>query len=665
MYHLAYANKKLPISKDRRNRWIELIERARLYSSFAQEGEQASRSARYRIGIFPGGGRFGWIADVGLEERVARTLQTSIQRNRALTLVYSYYDDVLNEPRIKNRDRLWVGGQVKKKPNLELVYALARERELDGVVMMMSGITTLHGTSVDLYLIDVERRQVYRRKGTTKKSSMDKLSRKLVAQFLADRPHVVLAKATPSEPTTVTPTAVPTKEVVTPTPTKEDQQASRSALYRIGVFPGGGNFGEGYQGALEERVARLLQANIKQNRALVLAYSFYDEMLNEPRIKNRDRFWVGGQVKKKPNAEVVYTLARERELDGVVTCWGHSLPSSYYTESPQRMWVYLIDVAERKVYRKKGTTKKSDVDKLTRNVVAQFLADRPQVMQAKRADVQKEPAASAGGIFIGQNAKVPGTQADSLLQADITRSLFAEESKLYKKCERSVLNAELYAKSDRSIIAAEMGNQELAGKLRATGDMWIEKWFVKSCDVISPYEVLLTRSLAGGTDIMVKKIAFSDMDADDPCRKAYVIATGLAAMRATGVPKEEAKKGADRHSAEIADWVYDDRPEPSTIGDVIGNECQSLNIAIERKPTVKSEPCLNSYFQGVWMTHLRIRGLSLSRTKAKLEVIFDSVSTPQKTRNYWFRVADWIYSDSEPTPIQAGNRVAQECDQGS
>ncbi len=201
MHRLAYANKKLPISKDRRNRWVDLIARARLYSSFAEEGEQASRSARYRIGIFPGGGRFGWIADVGLEERVARTLQTSIQRNRALTLVYSYYDDVLNEPRIKNPERLWVGGAVQKKPNLELVYQLARERAVDGVVMYWGkqlGTSFASGMPNPLwvYLIDVERRQVYHLKGTSKASTVSKLTKRVFADFIKGRGGV-----SPPQPT--------------------------------------------------------------------------------------------------------------------------------------------------------------------------------------------------------------------------------------------------------------------------------------------------------------------------------------------------------------------------------------------------------------------------------------------------------------------------------
>jgi hypothetical protein len=104
-------------------------------------------------------------------------------------------------------------------------------------------------------------------------------------------------------------------------------------------------------------------------------------------------------------------------------------------------------------------------------------------------------------------AEVPGTTADSLLQADITRKLFAEESKSHKECEHDVLRAEPYERSDPSIIAAGMGGQaqELEGRLRAKGDMLVEKWTLQSCDAVNVYEVLLLRSGAGA-DIIVKKL---------------------------------------------------------------------------------------------------------------------------------------------------------------
>ncbi len=173
---------------------------------------QASRATPYRIGIFPCGGDFGSGAYSPRDQQVARVLQTNIEKNRALVLAYSHYDDVLNEPRIKNRDRLWVGGAVQKKPWAEVVYRLARERGLDGVVMCWgrsSGVAYPTSRALDLYLIDVERRQVYRQKGTTKASSVRNLTKRVFADFMKGRPQVVLAKATPSQPTTVTPTPVP------------------------------------------------------------------------------------------------------------------------------------------------------------------------------------------------------------------------------------------------------------------------------------------------------------------------------------------------------------------------------------------------------------------------------------------------------------------------
>ena len=110
----------------------------------------------------------------------------------------------------------------------------------------------------------------------------------------------------------------------------------------------------------------------------------------------------------------------------------------------------------------------------------------------------REPTLSAG---------VPGTAADSQLQKDITQLLFAEASKYHEECEHSVLKAEGYEEAERSVIASEMGEEapELEQSLRAKEKMWLEKWFVKSCDTVNIYEVLLL-SPEAGTDIIVQKL---------------------------------------------------------------------------------------------------------------------------------------------------------------
>ncbi len=138
-------------------------------------------------------------------------------------------------------------------------------------------------------------------------------------------------------------------------------------------------------------------------------------------------------------------------------------------------------------------------------------ADR-EVFEDSRVNLQPNQASAINGFreltIPSLSAQVPGTAADSTLKEDIIRRLFIEESKLHKECKHVVLKAEPYGENDRSLITAEMGaeSQELEGRLRTKGDMWVEKWFVESCNMISIYEVLLFGSPADGTDIMVKKI---------------------------------------------------------------------------------------------------------------------------------------------------------------
>ena len=105
------------------------------------------------------------------------------------------------------------------------------------------------------------------------------------------------------------------------------------------------------------------------------------------------------------------------------------------------------------------------------------------------------------------SAEVSGTKANSQLQMDITVRLFAEASKYHKECEHSVLKAEAYETTEPSVIASEMGEeyQEMEQRLRARNEMFVEKWFVQSCETVDIYEVLLLKS-GTGTDISVKKL---------------------------------------------------------------------------------------------------------------------------------------------------------------
>ncbi len=359
------------------------------YSSFAQEGKQ------YQIALFPCGGEYY----DSLEQQITRTLQTNIQTDRSSTLVYSHYDNQLNEPRIKSPNRLWVGGEIRKRPDLDLVYALARERGFDGVVMCWGKVgptswTTRRPHPVWVYLIDVAQRKVYSQKGTSKEKEVKKITNQVFADFVKGRPTVVQAK---------------TAETMQPESlTGGDQQTDHFTPYRIGLFP--------VSGKMSRQLARSLVASFKKNPTLVFTYSYYNDALNEPRIKNRDRLWAGSEVEKKPNLELVYALARERELDGVIMMSGKGVDASFGKANLQKpITFYLIDVAQHKVYRGQ-VTKEAQVERIAKRIVGDFVKGRPKVVQAKTSETPQTVVAKGaptpiistpGGIELARGTLVP------------------------------------------------------------------------------------------------------------------------------------------------------------------------------------------------------------------------------------------------------------------
>jgi hypothetical protein len=102
---------------------------------------------------------------------------------------------------------------------------------------------------------------------------------------------------------------------------------------------------------------------------------------------------------------------------------------------------------------------------------------------------------------------VPGTAANAQLQNDITQKLIEEASKNHGDCGHIVLKADAYKATEPSVIVIEMGGDApaLAKSLRAKDLMFVEKWFLKSCETVNIYEVLLWKS-GTGTDIMVKRL---------------------------------------------------------------------------------------------------------------------------------------------------------------
>jgi len=143
---------------------------------------QEASSGAHKVAIFP----FEEDTFDAVTDQIYETLQAMIRSDRSLRLVFSYYNDALNDPPIANPATLWVGG----KPNVELIVKLGRSRGADAVILgrledivSHSAFAGSFGTDMQLYLIDLDSRAVYRRNGTTGK--IKKLTQKLVVKFIA------------------------------------------------------------------------------------------------------------------------------------------------------------------------------------------------------------------------------------------------------------------------------------------------------------------------------------------------------------------------------------------------------------------------------------------------------------------------------------------------
>ncbi len=173
--------------------------------------------------------------------------------------------------------------------------------------------------------------------------------------------------------------------------TTSSAQAADSPPYKIGIFPAAGDFGLENRSTQEEGSADILRAMIGANEGLVLSYSHYHEHLSAPKIRGSGKVWTDAGIRKKPKLNEVSRLAREHDLDAVVTAWGEPafVGVGSGVEDPQNpVFIYMIDVERSKVYHRKGTF--ADVRRMSQQVFADFLKNRPKVVQAKAA-----PAAAA------------------------------------------------------------------------------------------------------------------------------------------------------------------------------------------------------------------------------------------------------------------------------
>ncbi len=163
-------------------------------AALAQAVDAPTRSTPYKIAIFPFESEETSQYRPTVDAAISDKLSKFIQSDSSFTLVYSFYSDGYSRDRVRRTDKLWVGGAVRKKPNLALLYATARKLGVDGIVMAFAegwshASPDAAGRTLELYLIDVDRQQVHYSKGRIRNT--EKLIRRVFADFAKSRPQVI------------------------------------------------------------------------------------------------------------------------------------------------------------------------------------------------------------------------------------------------------------------------------------------------------------------------------------------------------------------------------------------------------------------------------------------------------------------------------------------
>lgn len=136
--------------------------------------------------------------------------------------------------------------------------------------------------------------------------------------------------------------------------------------------------------------------------------------------------------------------------------------------------------------------------------VDSFLADFPQPFKSGPMDGNYVVVLSGWHDIPDPRTDVPGTMADAELQRDIQLAIWKQDSIRNWSCEREALSAEVIDAVESQIVSSLSADARERAMLEQFDDKLItEKWWVRSCGQTLSYEVLLSTSPNGGTDLMV------------------------------------------------------------------------------------------------------------------------------------------------------------------
>lgn len=137
-----------------------------------------------------------------------------------------------------------------------------------------------------------------------------------------------------------------------------------------------------------------------------------------------------------------------------------------------------------------------------------FFASFPSAFKGRTSDDDNSVVISGWRDVPSPRTDIPGTFADATLQTDIQRLLWKDDSRKRWSCNREVVGAAPIDVADSQLLAPQPVETRQQAELEQFGDtLHMERWTIRSCEQDIVYEVMVSASRQGGSDVMILELA--------------------------------------------------------------------------------------------------------------------------------------------------------------
>lgn len=146
-----------------------------------------------------------------------------------------------------------------------------------------------------------------------------------------------------------------------------------------------------------------------------------------------------------------------------------------------------------------------------------FLAKFPSAFKGNSSAYREVGLISGWRDLPPPRSDIRGTAADATLQVDIQRLLWKDDSRKRWSCEREVLGAAPIDVGDSEMLAPQPAETRQQAEMEQFDNaLYMERWTIQSCGQEVVYEVMMSASSEGGSDVTVFELAAGQSSQNQP-----------------------------------------------------------------------------------------------------------------------------------------------------